>query len=84
MAASSSATAAPLVERSTKVAIALPWIAPRSPHATLRTTSGVGRLTSTTAAASATSAADPQARAPRATQRLHRLGPLVEDRELVA
>ena len=57
----------PVVDRSSMISIALPPPSPSGPSATFSTTSGVGRLVSTTGTASATSRGDPAARAPRAT-----------------
>ena len=62
--ATSFATRAPVVERSTYTRIARPSAKPPGPSATALTTAGVGRLTSTTSASAATAAALPRASAP--------------------
>ena len=58
----------PVVERSTKRRTRLPSITPRGPVATASTMSGVGRLAITVSAASATSAGERAALAPRAVR----------------
>ncbi len=61
------ATPGPVVDRSTKVLIAPPWITPDAPSAVSWRTAGEGSEANTNAVASATSLGEPARLAPRAT-----------------